>query len=210
MGLKNLFTVPKGEKVTEKCLRRVLAAFVCSILLCMSCLVGTTWAWFVVTVENPGNEIAIAVPTLHVTVAEPQFVHVASRYTANTDVSYTSAVMRIENANPVDDLNKKTTLYATFTLECEGKSTVFYVTLNEENGYGLTLNLKNDAGKTFKIRWLETWLEPVGVSALAGDTITLNSNGSAEITTAQTTEPSTETTEATTSAQVPGDPTENG
>lgn len=59
MKIKELFTVPEGQKVTEKVFRRVLISSICSILLCMSCLVSTTWAWFTVSIENQGNEIQI-------------------------------------------------------------------------------------------------------------------------------------------------------
>ncbi len=60
MRLKDFFAVPAGKKVTEKDLHRVLVSSICSILLCMACLVSTTWAWFAVSLENTGNIIAIA------------------------------------------------------------------------------------------------------------------------------------------------------
>ena len=49
MPFQKLFTVNANEKITDKALRRVLIVSVCSILLCMSCLVGTTWAWYTTT-----------------------------------------------------------------------------------------------------------------------------------------------------------------
>lgn len=60
MRIKDLFTVPEGEKVTEQVFRRVLISSICSILLCMACLAGTTWAWFTVSIENTDNVIEIA------------------------------------------------------------------------------------------------------------------------------------------------------
>ena len=60
MRLKDLFTVPSGQKVTEKHMRRVLISSICSILLCMTCLVSTTWAWFAISIENEQNEIVTA------------------------------------------------------------------------------------------------------------------------------------------------------
>ena len=66
MRIKDLFTVPSGERVMERHLRRVLVSSVCSILLCMSMLVGTTWAWFTVSVENTGNVIEIAQSSMSV------------------------------------------------------------------------------------------------------------------------------------------------
>lgn len=70
MRLKDLFTVPMGQKVTEKHLHRVLISSICSILLCMTCLVSTTWAWFAVSIQNTGNIIEIATVTTNVDVTE--------------------------------------------------------------------------------------------------------------------------------------------
>lgn len=64
MRISELFTVPKGKKITEKMMARVLISSICSILLCMVCLAGTTWAWFAVSIENPGNEIQISSVTI--------------------------------------------------------------------------------------------------------------------------------------------------
>ena len=41
-------------------MRRVLISSICSILLCMTCLVSTTWAWFAISIENEQNEIVTA------------------------------------------------------------------------------------------------------------------------------------------------------
>lgn len=43
------------EKVTETALTRSLAASVIGIVLCMFCLVGTTWAWYSSTAESGEN-----------------------------------------------------------------------------------------------------------------------------------------------------------
>lgn len=68
MHIKRLFTVSEGEKLTEKVFGRVLVSSICSILLCMTCLAGTTWAWFAVSIENQGNVIQIATVTAEVSV----------------------------------------------------------------------------------------------------------------------------------------------
>lgn len=78
MGLKNLFTVPQGKKITEKQFLRVLISSVASILLCMTCLASTTWAWFALEISSKDNtiqvgsfEVAVVVSGGGVTV-EPQ------------------------------------------------------------------------------------------------------------------------------------------
>lgn len=68
MHIKELFTVPEGLKVTEKVFSKVLLSSICSILLCMACLAGTTWAWFVVGIENSDNEIQLVTVSADVTV----------------------------------------------------------------------------------------------------------------------------------------------
>jgi len=66
MRIKQLFTVPEGEKVTEKHMMRVLLSSICGMLLCMVCLVSVTWAWFTVDMENTDNVIHIASVTANV------------------------------------------------------------------------------------------------------------------------------------------------
>ena len=56
----NFPTVTEKTKVTENLFNKVLISAVCTILLCMTCLVSTTWAWFTVSIENTGNVIQIA------------------------------------------------------------------------------------------------------------------------------------------------------
>ncbi len=68
MGFEKLFSVSAGQKVTEKDLYRVLVSSICSILLCMACLVQTTWAWFTVSIENTDNVIQIATVTTDIAV----------------------------------------------------------------------------------------------------------------------------------------------
>ncbi|MBO7252626.1 MAG: hypothetical protein J6V25_08355 [Oscillospiraceae bacterium] len=58
--LKKLFYVPKYQKGTEMHLKQVLLTSLCSIFLCISGLVGTTWAWYQVSFENVGNSITVA------------------------------------------------------------------------------------------------------------------------------------------------------
>lgn len=49
---KELLSLSEGEAVTEKQLQRILVSSVCSILLCISCLAGSTWAWFATSVTG--------------------------------------------------------------------------------------------------------------------------------------------------------------
>ena len=55
--LKKLFAAPTDDKVTEKCMSRVLICAVCSILLCTVCLASTTWAWYETQIISDNNRI---------------------------------------------------------------------------------------------------------------------------------------------------------
>lgn len=55
--LKRLFVVPADEKVTERCMTRMLICSVCSILLCVVCLASTTWAWYTTQETYEGSVI---------------------------------------------------------------------------------------------------------------------------------------------------------
>lgn len=57
--LNSLFRVPEGEKVTERHLRRVLISSLTGIVLCINCLIGTTWAWYATTVTSENNVITV-------------------------------------------------------------------------------------------------------------------------------------------------------
>ena len=121
MRIKDLFTVPQGERVTEKTFGRVLVSSVCSILLCMACLFGTTWAWFVAGIENTGNVIQIANVELEVTtVPEGE----SSAVTGNSQ-TLTAGVydLRIEIRNEAagNEAGAKHPVYVIMTT-CENKS----------------------------------------------------------------------------------------
>ena len=60
MSIKDFFTVPENEKISDRAFTRVLISSICGILLCMICLAGTTWAWFISNVEGPGSVMSIA------------------------------------------------------------------------------------------------------------------------------------------------------
>lgn len=58
-------------KVSEAALSRSIAVSVIGILLCMICLVGTTWAWYSLSVESGNNEMTGANIDFRVAITEP-------------------------------------------------------------------------------------------------------------------------------------------
>ena len=48
-----------AEPQSDKQLRRSLISMLASIVLCISCLVGTTWAWIQTSITNEGNVITV-------------------------------------------------------------------------------------------------------------------------------------------------------
>ena len=156
MRLKDLFTVPVGQKVTEKHLRRVLLSSICSILLCMSCLVSTTWAWYIVDIENTENVINIGTPQIKVTlngngVGENE-TSVALGAGTNT--------LKFEHGNIPDSLDRRCILYV--TLMFNGADSQCIV-LGDQNNYGHMAEIEVPEGVDVSISWQVTWFKPDGV-----------------------------------------------
>lgn len=137
MRIKELFAVPAGAKVTEKMFAKVLISSVCSILLCMTCLVGTTWAWFTVSIENTGNVLQIG--------------------TAEVKVTVDGSTVSIENSNSPDDLNKKAAVYVTFLFK---EKAVGYTVLDSNNRYQTTLTLEGALEDPSLLTWTASWYPP--------------------------------------------------
>lgn len=174
MHLRDLFSVPKNQKVTEQHLFRVLTISVCSILLCMSCLVGTTWAWFSVTIENTGNVIAIGEPGVHLMVDGNSFV-------SGSVLTEGSYAVHIAHGNQLDDLNARKMLYVTMTIRSGAESRSVYTTLDHEKN--LTLNVTGEC----TLSWEVSWFAPNQAEELVEDVITVAGEHTA---------PPAETTEA--------------
>lgn len=198
MRIKELFTVAEGEKVTEKTFGRVLISSVCSIVLCMACLVGSTWAWFAVDIENKGNEIQIATVTSAVTVLKgneevPRPGDGAYTLEAGT---YNIRVQVTNDATAEDDLNKMSALYVSMVVTHDGKSECYYFTFN---GSGVKeLKQFKVASDEAKVSFALSWIQPVEAFPLADEAVVIG-----EATEESTTESSTETTAATETSENP-------
>ena len=148
MRIKTLFSIPAGEKVTEKALRRVLLSSICGILLCMTCLVGTTWAWFTVSIENTGNVIEIGTPEVNLAVNGSDFQSGKQLRAGENEIL-------IEHANELDDLQRKSKLYVAFSV---GNEVLGYVILDSSNGYKTGITMQTD--KKYPLSWTASWFAP--------------------------------------------------
>ena len=199
MRLRSLFTVPEGHKVTERYLHRVLIFSICSIFLCMSCLAGVTWAWFGVSVENTGNEIWIGEPAITLNVDDAAFT--SGSWLTAAEEEY---IVQLNHANESDDLDKKSVLYVTFTIDSEKESIVRYVTLNEQNEYAAQFAIQAEVA--CKLSWEVSWMVPPSAEELTETCIVVKAPEPATEPTTEATEPPTEATEPPTEGTEP--PTE--
>ena len=188
MKIKELFTVPEGQKVTEKVFHRVLISSICSILLCMSCLVGTTWAWFTVSIEDAENVIHIAQepPGVRVTVEESDIDFSARKLPAGTHT------LLVAHPNEADDVQQKSILYVTFSVDEAVKG---YVTLNQENNYMTSIQITTQ--QDCLVSWTVSWFTPGGVTPLDSNEIDLIVEDESEPTDETTEDPSASTEEET-------------
>lgn len=121
MKMKCLFTVPQGEKVTEKHLRRVLISSICSILLCMACLASTTWAWFTVGIENTDNVIEMATATASVQISPVAITDENGAYILNAGENYTVTVTVSGYDSEVDAFGIKGKIYVKMSATVSGE-----------------------------------------------------------------------------------------
>ena len=165
MQFKDYFTVPSGEKITEKHLRRVLISSICGILLCMSCLAGTTWAWFTVSIENTNNVIQIGEPKV-------SFAINGAVYDSGVSLAEgTTYNVKIEHANDLDDFQKKSTLYVTLTLVCDDETVIKYAKIDQDEAYTKTITI--NTGKKCTLYWEVSWFAPANATELVDDAIVI-------------------------------------
>ena len=144
MKVKDFFSIPEQKKVTEKDLHRVLLTSICSILLCISCLAGSTWAWFTASIENKDNTIEIARPGVVLKVDDAD-------YAEGQVLSDAYHKLYIEHGNEADHVAKKSTLYVTITVSYDGNKIRTYTVLNEANHYAVALDIVNAGTASFTI-----------------------------------------------------------
>lgn len=207
MRIKELFTVPEGTKVTERVFTKVLLSSICSILLCMACLVSTTWAWFTVSIENQGNEIRIAEVTTDITIENTQ---------DNSNVDADPAVggylleagkydiqVKVENtANGPDDLNRQQNdVYVVMTVVHNGSTKSYCFTFKGEPNNTQKLKDFQINDGTATVSFSVSWVKPASADPVGSEAIVIGqlptqptTEPATEATTLPTEEPSTETT----------------
>lgn len=192
MRLKDLFTVPTGQKVTEKHLRRVLISSICSILLCMTCLVGATWAWFTVSIENTDNVIQIATVTQLVEIKKGDTV-VSPVGTASYSLSkgtYTIGVHIENDATGSDDLNRlQGKVYVVMIVTLNNMSESYFFTFDGKQAESKELSGFKIGSGTAIVNFSVSWVEPASATPVGSETVVIG-----EIPTEPSTEPSTEAT----------------
>ena len=146
MKIKQLFSALLDNRIM---LHSVLIFVVFSILICACCLVGTTQAWMTVKVDNLGNELQIAKPSVTFYVDNSIYV------SAVENLSSGRHVIRIEHANDGDAFNMKSTLFVTISIDNE---IVGYVELNRNNNYMAEFSLVTS--QPCSITWSVAWGVP--------------------------------------------------
>ena len=209
MKLKNLFVIPEGQKISEKGLYRVLIANVCSILLCMACLAGSTWAWFTVSVKSTDNVIQMGRPEIKI-------------YTGATEISSGATLqgnndLMLQHGNSMDSLDNRHDLYVTFTVNyAEDRYEIYTIRLPGEKTDLMLLQLISDTSYT--LNWSVSWFAPANTTLLEEMVIRVPATDASkeeveEITTDTPTDPATDTpsdpsadTPSAPSADTPSDP----
>lgn len=177
MKLKDLFSVPDDQRVSEKQMLRVLICTACSILLCMSCMVGSAWAWFTVNLESSGNAIQIASVETQLSVTKG-----GSPVAPETNGSYklTSGIYTVTVSASTDSSAENSKLYAIMAID---GLPVGYTALTEESSAstlaasGQTKVYKSEitirAGKACSFSCMVSWLKPAEATLITDGKITV-------------------------------------
>jgi hypothetical protein len=186
MRIKDLFTVPEGKPITEKTFYRVLICTVCSMIFTMSCLVGTTWALFSVSVENQDNKISIS----EVTVAlNQEYVPSIVQLKAGTyDV-------KVSYRHEADSLSQVSKAYVIFRL---GTEELGYIALGGDDPAEKTVKITaaEDSELHYKITWKRSEL-PENLPLLDDVTSSVTKTETTETTEATDSADATESTDST-------------
>ena len=206
MLFKNLFTVPTGQKVTEKHLRRVLVSSICGILLCMSCLAGTTWAWYTVEIENRGNEIQIATVTADVNVLDAESNAVQPD---DGNYNFATGTYTVQINLESDATEAKNPVYVVISVSSGEENAYYYLTFENGNKAEQILRLQVGADPA-TVRFSVSWVRPVSAIAVNGEDIVIGeAPGKAVDPSTETTlpepEPSTEASEPSTGETEPSE-----
>ena len=195
MSIKDFFTVPQDEKISDRAFARVLISSICSILLCMICLAGTTWAWFISNAESP-SVMSIATITMDTTLLQgEEEIHAAE------DGSYTLPVgayvlqMDVEN----DVAETVPTVYVLMTVTQDGAESTYYRAFSVTDRTAAIAITVEGTPVTLRLntRWALPAAEPLGDSLtfIGEDTTTTTESTSPTETTTSVTEESTLPTE---------------
>lgn len=159
MKIAHLFTVPAGEKVTEKAFLRVLISSVCSMLLCMGCLFGTTWAWFTLEIDNPQNEIQIAkVEFKELTLTRGGKKITKNATTGAFDLTAGTYSLKMDVTN--DAAAPKRPVYVVMTLRVDQTVKSFYFPLLSGEGTVEQEDLLELAGGKATLSFALSWVIP--------------------------------------------------
>jgi hypothetical protein len=177
LKIRELFTIPEGARVTEKLFGKVLLSSICSILLCMACLVSTTWAWFTAGMDNRENEIQIASVTAEITVknaadnspidtrsAEGAYILQAGTYHIDICLKNT--------ATGPDDLNRQPRdVYAVMTVTYSGKSESYYITFAGTPEQTKQLRILQTGSESATVSFSVSWVQPASAAPAGSDPI---------------------------------------
>ena len=207
MRLRELFTVPGDKKISDKAFSRALFASICSILLCIGCLVGTTWAWFIVSVENEGNVIEIATISTAATVYAGDV-----EVTPDPDGSYTLPVgtytLQVQVANTATDSVRP--IYVLMTVTQNDQQQQFYLAFDGVTDTTITVTVEADPATLFLSA---RWAQPVATQVVDAVTFTQVTGDSTtstipdDVTTTETVDTTTTTVDGETTTSTTEDVT---
>ena len=175
----NFPTFAEKTKVTENLFNKVLISAVCTILLCITCLVGSTWAWFTVQVDNHENIIWIAKPTVDIMLTDATDSSTIGLNSEDCGIilpegSYSMSFLLKEAASGPDDLNRhQNALYVIMTVTHNSDVESYYLTFTGKSDESKQLTNLRIVATEAAISFSVSWVQPASATPISSTAIVI-------------------------------------
>lgn len=166
--MKEYGTAERG-RVTDAAMTRAIAASVIGIMLCMACLIGTTWAWYSASLTSGENEITVANFAVDVTITPQNGEDTA------TPIQATEGTYTLTGGTYTVKLSVNSSTGSATTGFCQvlAYGTPYYYTGNFNSEFTFTINVEGNVSVKFTPMWGICPTEGVSIINSEHNTITL-------------------------------------
>ena len=155
----------KADKITEQALTRSIFSSVLSILVCMTCLIGLTWAWFTAAEQGASNTLEAGEFKMEITVTGDGVTEGEDGYSIIGAATVTLERTGCGKAGfCLVSIRGTSDSYSSFATKCISAGEDFSFTVNNDGGW-------------MQIQLTPVWGVPSTVSILNGGNLSIGAKG---------------------------------